>query len=61
MLNVIDYELFTSIKQEEKVGHTPTYSALLHDLEPEVVAEVLKAKDYEDFCLQFDDLAVATV
>jgi hypothetical protein len=45
----ISQKLFSEVKQEHKEGHTPGYSALLHDLEIKVVQWIVESKEYKDY------------
>lgn len=50
-VSIVDFELFTKIKQEAKQGYSPHFSALYHDIDDvSVIMEIRASNSYEDFC-----------
>lgn len=41
--------LFKEIRAEYKAGHSPHYSALLHDLDVKIILAVREVKAYADY------------
>ncbi len=42
-------EIFNQVKSEHREGHTPSYSALAHDIELDEVQRVLEVSTYAEF------------
>jgi hypothetical protein len=51
-MTVIDEELFNLIRQEHKGGHSESYSALLHEIEVEMIRKIVNAESYEAFSIE---------